>query len=188
LFTLLVFVVGLPALTFLWVWRDPHRRRAAADVAAVTERKWRSARREPIVAPFLLDSGYTPKAWFWRHLDMAVVLGLTVVAALLPLPATMDQLAVKLALTFALLGVLLVSLVALPNPYEQPWRWYLRVGLVAHLRDPVKFEGIGPLVAQIQRDSHRAVQIVGPMLHQPAGPHADVTPAPAHAIAAGVLA
>ena len=81
-----------------------------------------------------------------------------------------------------------------PGPLASGWPgaaeygWVLRVGLVAHLRDPVKFEGIGPLVAQIQRDSHRAVQIVGPMLHQPAGPHADVTPAPAHAIAAGVLA
>lgn len=118
--TLFTYVLGLPFFTLLLLWRDPQRHRNASGDGATG----------PILAPFLADSGYTQLAWFWRHIDMAVVLGLNALAAVLPLPATMVQLAMKLAFTFALLGVLLVCLVALPNPYAQPWRWYLRVALV----------------------------------------------------------
>lgn len=61
---------------------------------------------------------------------MTVVLGLNALAALLPLPGDVPLLAVKLALTFALLGVLFACLMRLANPYKEPWRWYLRVALV----------------------------------------------------------
>lgn len=61
---------------------------------------------------------------------MAVVLGLAALAALLPLPASISQLAAKLVLTLALLGSLLACLAFLQNPYVLAWRWYLRVSLV----------------------------------------------------------
>lgn len=85
---------------------------------------------QPVVWPFLRDSGYELHSWFFRHVDVAVVLGLTSLSALLPLPATLSLLAVKLALTLAVLGSLLVCLALLRNPYVEPWKWYLRVSLV----------------------------------------------------------
>jgi riboflavin kinase/FMN adenylyltransferase len=44
------------------------------------------------------------------------------------------------------------------NPYE--YNWHLRLDLHHHLRDQAKFEGIDPLVAQIERDVARALQLL----------------------------
>lgn len=73
-------------------------------------------------------------------------------------------------------------------PGAAEYGWSLRIGLIAHLRDPLKFEGIGPLVAQIQRDAQRAAQIVAPMLNLSAAAHRDISSAPSRASAAGALA
>ena len=148
---LAAYVVGLPVTTFWWLWRDSHRRRTAAGIdMATTSAAARDippphspatpqldrtpplpSSDEPILAPFVADSGYAPHGWFWRHVDMLIVLGLNALAALLPLPASLPLLAAKLSATFALLCVLMMCLLMLPNPYKEPWRWYLRVALVA---------------------------------------------------------
>lgn len=86
---------------------------------------------DPVLRYFLKDSGYIVRAWYWRHLDMIILLGLAALAALLPLPASLPQLAIKIALTLALLCALLGLLTILPNPYAEPWKWYLRVALVS---------------------------------------------------------
>jgi len=83
-----------------------------------------------VLVPFQRDSGYVEKAWFWRHIDMAVVVGLNALDVLLPLPPTSSQLTMKLALTLFLLVSLLTCLFLLPNPYVLRWQWYLRVSLV----------------------------------------------------------
>ena len=85
----------------------------------------------PLLYPFLGGSDYVPTSWFFRHIDMSVVLGLATLGALLPLPATLLQLAAKLSLTLGFLAVLIACLSLMRNPYKEPWKWYLRVALVA---------------------------------------------------------
>ena len=84
----------------------------------------------PLLYPFLVGGDYVPESWFFRHIDMSVVFGLVLLAAFLPLPATLPQLAVKVALTLGFLFALLLCLSVLRNPYKEPWKWYLRVALV----------------------------------------------------------
>lgn len=125
---LVVYAMGLPLLTFIWLRRDPRlrievervrddvaRRRSAASVVPATTSSrgslWRSlsikraasvtwspptamppqrqrrvswtsapgqAQRDPVLAPFLEDSGYGPHAWFFRHLDLCATISLAV--------------------------------------------------------------------------------------------------------------
>lgn len=84
----------------------------------------------PLLFPFLGGSDYVPTSWFFRHIDMSVVLGLATLGALLPLPATLLQLAAKLLLTLGFLAVLIACLSLMRNPYKEPWKWYLRIALV----------------------------------------------------------
>lgn len=46
---------------------------------------------DPLLYPFEDGSGYQPYAWIWRHIDLCVVCGLSVVNALLPAPQTLQQ-------------------------------------------------------------------------------------------------
>lgn len=141
--TVALYVVGLPALTFRWLLQAPRgalappRRRSSTSVspslASPSEPVPASSpggAEDPLLGPFIKDSGYTPLAWYWRHVDMSVVLGLSALAALLPLPGTLGLLAAKVSLTLALLAALLCCLVALPNPYKEPWRRPVRVAIV----------------------------------------------------------
>ena len=85
----------------------------------------------PLLYPFVVGGDYVPESWFFRHVDMSLVFGLVVLAAFLPLPATLPQLAAKVFLTLGLLTALLLCLSLLRNPFKEPWKWYLRVALVS---------------------------------------------------------
>lgn len=85
----------------------------------------------PILFPFLGGSDYHPAAWFWRHVDLAVVFGLSAISALLPVPASLTEVGAKLAAILLLLGTLAVLLLALPNPYRQQWKRPVRLALIA---------------------------------------------------------
>lgn len=41
---------------------------------------------DPLLAPFLGDSGYAPRFWFWRHIDLAIMLALAVNQGVQPRP------------------------------------------------------------------------------------------------------
>ena len=111
---------------------------------------------DPLLYPFEDGSGYQPDAWIWRHIDLCVVCGLSVVNALLPAPQTLQQVwsaarvrlarwvanyrgsltpatqvATKLATTLVLLASLAVFFAVLPNPYVVPWRRSVRLALLA---------------------------------------------------------
>lgn len=115
----------------------------------------------PILWPFLRDSGYELHSWFMRHVDTAIVLALTLLSALLPLPSTLSQLAIKLALTLAVLGSLLGCLIVLPNPYVEPWKWYLRVSLISLSMSCVIVNGVSR-AADIGYDSITLSAFIAP--------------------------
>lgn len=185
---LVTYVLAMPILTFLWLWRDPWlvaeldsappvvKRSAAAGAAAETadpsqnpplsDGRRRSSlivptavsvlvseptqpsappappssrtsrlppppRHDTMLHPFLRDSGYEPHAWYWRHLDIFIVLGLAAVNSIIPTPENTTQVAVKLCVTLALLLALALALSCLRNPYTEPWKRPVRLTIIA---------------------------------------------------------
>lgn len=120
-----------------------HRRRSSAIVPSsldvriaepvddVSDSKVERFQIDPILAPFLKDSGYEYRAWYMRHIDLLVVCGLSSVNALLPIPSSVSQVAVKLAMTLLLLATLAALLLFLRNPYQEPWKRSVRLALIA---------------------------------------------------------
>ena len=116
---LVSFVALMPALTFLWLWQDAQQRRKLAQDY------------QPILFPFIGGSDYGPASWYWRHVDIVIVFGLSATNALLPTPASLLETAVRLAVTITLLVTLALLLVVRPNPYRQQWKRPVRLSLVA---------------------------------------------------------
>lgn len=46
---------------------------------------------DPLLYPFEIGSDYAPHAWYWRHVDLCIVCGLSIIHALLPTPQTIEQ-------------------------------------------------------------------------------------------------
>ena len=46
---------------------------------------------DPLLSPFLGDSGYRPDCWWFRHVDMGVTLALAAIEAFVPRPVTSSQ-------------------------------------------------------------------------------------------------
>ena len=150
---LLVYVAAMPAITFFWLWYDDrllHELRALMRATATSTDPCKSSpsdaiasiespsqpppvlpRAVPMLFPFLGGSDYGTAAWYWRHVDIVVVFGLSATNALLPTPASILETAAKFSVTVALLGTLALLLIALPNPYRQQWKRPVRLSLVA---------------------------------------------------------
>jgi hypothetical protein len=137
---LAVFVFAMPVLTFLLIWWDPwlagelRKRRqmktASGDQATTAGSHAPSTssdlshpahagqespppRRNPFLFPFQGGGDYSEEAWFWRHVDLVVVFGLSATNALLPTPDSLVDIVAKLVVALTLLGTLVVLLVVL---------------------------------------------------------------------------
>ena len=169
--TLLTYIALMPALTFLWLWRDPwlanqlrsrdgpaevphvasgvgssvDGRRSSlvspADVAlgspdSAKAPKGDSAAKAvpvatPLLAPFLDSSDYDSMGWYWRHIDVTIVFGLSSVKTLLPIPSTLEEVETKLGVNLLLLSTLAFLLLAFRNPYKRKWQRSTRLALIA---------------------------------------------------------
>lgn len=89
----------------------------------------RPARKNAMLSPFL-EGEYRTYAWFMRHVDMSVITGIIALDAAIPLPVGISEIAGKLAGTLALLAMLFVTLLLIPNPYHEDWTIAVRFALI----------------------------------------------------------
>ena len=101
---LVAYVVLLPVITLLWLWRSPELKRlphlqhqpvvfqqtTAIEASAATAKETAPAlpTADPILTPFLGDSGYAMRFWWWRHVDLIAMLVLAANQAAQPRPST----------------------------------------------------------------------------------------------------
>jgi len=98
---LVAYVVLLHLITLLWLWRSPELTRtqqlqqqpvvlhqAEAIEASVKDEAAHSGlpAADPILSPFLGDSGYAIRFWWWRHADLIAMLILAANQAAQPRP------------------------------------------------------------------------------------------------------
>lgn len=128
--SLLVYVAAMPVCTLTWLWFDA-RLALALRACSRAEPSKHLPQPEPLLYPFLNGSDYRVESWFWRHIDIAVVFGLSATTALLPTASSLTEVAVKLGVVLTLLCALAVLLVVLPNPYRRRWKRSIRLSLIA---------------------------------------------------------
>ena len=127
--SLLFYVAAMPVCTLVWLWFDA-RLALALHTSSLAEPSKHLPQPEPLLYPFLNGSDYRVESWFWRHIDMAIVFGLSATTALLPTASSLTEVAVKLGVVLTLLSALAVLLVILPNPYRRRWKRSIRLSLI----------------------------------------------------------
>lgn len=135
--SLALYVIALPLVAWVWVWRDAAVRPRATDAGAPSENGGISppearalhpdksplvdtAPSDPLLAPFLADT--VPSAWYFRHCELAVTLALAATGAIMPTPATAAQAAGKAVIIITALSALL-TIVAAARPYPPSSAW-----------------------------------------------------------------
>ena len=147
------YVLGLPILLLLAAWADRRQRRGlpafprcwdlsrrrellsdnpeTALVAKVTQSTQgaEDLPADPFLAPLLAD--FVPRAWFFRHCELAVSLTLAAAQAAIPLPSTPLSAAVKAAVVItAVMALCSAILVVKPYPQDTAWKGPLKVLLL----------------------------------------------------------